>query len=253
MLAVRTPRPALLVFLLGLVVAGLSGCGRDDRITVTPNTHDFGNVRQGEMPTKTFTVTNGTSRVVSVMPQPNCSCFAVPSGRNLKSLDPGASIEVTVMFDSTAKPPGPVQGKYVTFNFDHPTQSKIVVPLEGHIYKVFDLRPDKLQLGRIDGSPRAFAARTITVQPEPGYRVRIAKAVVTPDVFDLATEDAQRGATDVQVSLKRDLRPRPLGAFRAALRLEIEITGPGGATFQQRRQVEILGSWALKPDGTPIR
>lgn len=253
MLAVRTPPLLLLALLVMLALAGLPGCGRDERITVTPTSHDFGNVRQGQMPTKTFTVTNDTSRVVSVMPQPNCSCFAVPSGRNLQSLDPGASIEVTVMFDSTAKPPGPVQGKYVTFNFDHPTQSKIVVPLGGHIYKAFDLRPDKLQLGRIDGSPRAFAPRTITVQPEPGYQVRVTKVVVTPDVFDIATERAQRGATDVQLSLKRDLRPRPLGAFRAKLRLEIEVTDEAGSTFQQRRPVEILGSWALKPDGTPIR
>ncbi|MDF1699662.1 MAG: DUF1573 domain-containing protein [Planctomycetota bacterium] len=231
-----------------------AGCGSgDDQVTVTPGRHDFGRVQQGDKPSKVFTVTNGTSRVVSVMPQPNCSCFAVERGRSLRPLDPGDSMQVTVLFDSTAKPPGPVQGKWVTFNLDHPTQRKVIVPLEGEIYRAYDILPAKVSYGRIDGRPTNHEPRVITLTPQPGYALKVERVVPTPALFETAIRAGQGGATEVLLTLPRDLPARPLGAFRAVVRLEIELTAADGTTFKQRPVLPIEGTWARKADGTPVR
>ncbi len=245
-------RPLAVLACLAAVLC-TAGCGRESGIVVSPRIHDFGRVQQGETPTRTFTITNHTDRVVSVMPQPNCSCFAVPRGRNLEPLDPGESMQVQVLFDSTAKPPGPVQGKWVSFNFDHPTYRQINVPLSGEIYRAFDLRPELISLGRIDGRPKNHEPRTVTIRPEPGYEVKVQRVVINPPIFDHALRPGSRGATEVALTLQKDLRPRPLGAFRANVRLEVEVTAPGGKTFQQRPAVSIQGYWAIKADGTAIK
>ena len=248
-------RRALLLAACLLAATVAAGCGGEKGIVVSPRLYDFGRVRQGEKPTTTFTITNHTDRVVSVMPQPNCSCFAVPRGRNLEPLDPGASMQVEVLFDSTAKPPGPVQGKWISFNFDHPTERQVNVPLSGEIYRAFDLRPELISLGRIDGRPQNHEPRTVTIQPEPGYDVRVTRVVVNPPIFDheVRAGTGGRGATEVRLALQKDLRPRPLGAFRANVRIEVEVTAPGGTTFEQRPAVSIQGYWAIRPDGTAVR
>ncbi len=240
--------PLLLVALLAL-----AGCGHGEGLVeITPKTYDFGRVQQGTLPTATFTIKNGSDRVVSIMPQANCSCFGVERGKSLRPLDPGDSMKVNVIFDTTAKPPGPVQGKYVTFSLDHPKQPSVVVPLKGEIYKSFNLNPAMVNLGRIDGRPRNFEARVVSVTPQSGYTVRLQRVAATPDVFDIETVDTPSGGIDLSLSLRQGGRPRPLGAFRADVRLELELTAPGGKVFQQRPVVKIQGSWAIKPDGSAI-
>lgn len=232
----------------------LAGCGDDPQgIVVTPASYDFGRVEQGHKPEAKLRVTNHTDRVVSVMPQPNCSCFLVERGRSLRPLDPGDSMDVHVMFDTTAKPPGPVQGKFVTFHFDHPTHRKQIVPLQGEIYRSFDLRPQEIDLGRIDGRPRNYEARTITIEPRRGYKVAVKKVVANPDVFTIRTRAGERSAVLLDVALRKDIKPRPLGRFEADLRLELEVTPTGGEPFGQRPRLKIKGSWAIKADGTPVR
>ena len=245
------------LLLLPLVLAAvplLAACGGDDGegIEVSPLIHDFGRVQQGEMPSRTFTITNHTNRVVSVMPQPNCSCFATPRGRSLKPLDPGASMEIEVLFDTTAKPPGPVQGKWVSFNFDHQQYRQRNVPLSGEIYRAWDLRPEKINLGRIDGRPKNHEPRVITIRPEPGYKVKVKKVVTMPPIFDAELKPTDREGTEVHLALQKDLRPRPLGVFKAVVRIEMDVTAPGGKTFEQRPTVNVLGTWAMLSDGTPV-
>lgn len=246
--------PAFLLLLAAALAAlALPGCGgRDGTIRVTPLIHDFGRVRQGEKPLKTFTITNGTDRVISIMPQPNCACFAVPRGRSLEPLDPGASMDVQVMFDSTAKPPGPVQGKWISFNFDHPRQKQINVPLQGEIYRAYEIRPAMLKFGRIDGRPDNHKARVITVRPERGYAVRVDRVVPAPVLFDHEIRPGPEGAVEVHLTLKRGLPPRKLGGFKAFVRVEMTVTSPDGSTFTQRPTLPIEGTWAIKPDGTPL-
>jgi hypothetical protein len=239
---------ARLPLLLGGMLLALAACGGDsDKIVITPAKYDFGRVQQGDIPTMELTVTNGTDRVVSLMPQPNCSCFAVERGRSLQPLDPGTSMKVRVMFDTTAKPPGPVQGKWITFNTDHPVQRGILVPLEGEIYRSFDLRPALLNFGRIDGQPRNYRTRVVSVQPRAGYKVRIKRIVASPDIFTIEDKPGADGALDVSVTLRQDIRPRPLGVFRADVRLELELEGPKGTRFSQHPVVKITGTWMLKP------
>lgn len=243
--------PAALLALLMAVLLG--GCGdAPEGIVVSPLIHDYGRVQQGETPSKTFTITNHTNRVVSVLPQPNCSCFAVPRGRALRPLDPGATLEVEVLFDSTAKPPGPVEGKWISFNFDHPQYRQRNVPLSGEIYRAWDLRPESVNLGLIDGRPKNHEPRVITIRPEPGYEVRVTKVVATPPIFDATLKPISRKGTEVHLALQKKLQPRPLGAFRAVVRIEMEVRAPGGKTFQQRPTVTVLGRWGIKADGTPV-
>ncbi|MDA1193809.1 MAG: DUF1573 domain-containing protein [Planctomycetota bacterium] len=241
--------------LLCLAVAwALCGCGGNDGLVViSPTSFDFGRVQQGDRPTTVLTVTNNSDRVVNLMPQPNCGCFAVERGRSLAPLDPGASMEVRVLFDSTAKPPGPVQGKWVTFHLDHPKQRGIVVPLEGEIFQSYEVRPQALSYQRIDGRDRNYEPRTVTVHPRSGYVLAVQRVVCSPDVFDVEQRTGTQGATDIVLTLRRTVAPRPLGAFRADIRLELELTPPGGEPFTQRPIVEVTGFWALKPDGTALR
>ena len=244
------PRTCSLL-LVGLFA--LAGCGTSDGIVeISPLSYDFGRVQQGALPTATFTIKNGSNRVVSIMPQANCSCFAVERGKSLRPLDPGDSMDVKVIFDTTAKPPGPVQGKYITFSIDHPEQPSVVVPLKGEIYKSFNISPAMINLGRIDGRPRNYEPRVVSVRPQSGYKVRLKRMAATPDVFDVKTVDSPSGGFDVSLQLRQGGRPRPLGAFRADVRLELELTAPGGKVFAQRPVVKIQGSWALKADGSRI-
>ena len=246
----------VLWLILSVLIAGLAVVvglrllgGPQDGVTVEPGRYDFGRVMQGETPTAVLTVTNHSDRVVSLMPQPNCGCFAVEHGKSLSPLDPGASMQVHILFDTSKKAPGPVQGKWITFNTDHPDHRGVVVPLEGEIFRAYELRPDKLNLGRIDGRPRNFEPRVLHLTPMSDYHVRVAKVVSTPEVFDVELRDLPHGAVDIALTLRRGQR-RAVGVFRADVRLELELTAPGGVRAEERPVVVVEGFWSIPPDGS---
>jgi hypothetical protein len=234
--------------ILWIVGSRLLG-GRSQLVTIEPARYDFGRVMQGQIPKATLTVTNHSDRVVSVMPQPNCSCFAVERGKSLEPLDPGRSMRVHVIFDTTSKPPGPVRGKWITFHLDLPGQAGIIVPLSGEIYRSYDLRPSALNLGFIDGRPRNFEPRVLHLTPMSGYEMHLQRVVSTPDVFDVKQAPGPSGGLDVSLALRKGLA-RAKGRFLADVRLELQLKAPGGGLVEEHPVVKVQGFWALDP---PVR
>ncbi len=233
------PMAALTVaFLLPL----LGGCGDNTPlIEITPRKHDFGRVLQGELPEVEFHITNHSDQTVGFKAQPNCSCFA--AAQTLRPLDPGQSQTFRVMFDSTAKPPGPVKSKWITIHTDLPHTDPILVPLEGEIYRAYNLTPTSFNLGRIDGRPANYEPRTIRVRPSSGYRVIEVKAVANPPIFAVKTSPRGSGGFDVVISIPRDLT-RPVGLLRGHVRLDLHLESPDHTTLRQSTKVEFQGFWS---------
>lgn len=227
------------------LVALTSACGDKPRaIEVDPGSYDFGRVMQGNMPEFAFTLTNHSNRTVGFKAVPNCACFAAAQG--MRPLDPGQSQQFRVLFDTT-KLMGLVQGKWITIHTDHPDMPRIVVPLEGEIYRAFSVTPESFRLGVIDGRPANYEPRVIRVRPESGYTVRLERSVVNPGgVLAFKTVPQPSGGFDVEVSIPRDVR-RPGGAFNPQVRLELALTAPGGQGMRQSVTVQFSGLWSLKP------
>ncbi len=222
--------------------AVLAACGNDTPlIEVSPSTYDFGAVLQGEMPEVVFTLTNHSDRTVGFKATPNCSCFATAQG--LRPLEPGQSQTFQVLFDTTAKPPGPVKGKWITIHTDSPDVPGMVLPLEGEIFRAYDIAPTSFNMGRIDGRPANFDARVIRIRPQSGYQVRLQRAVANPPLFKMVETPHDGGGFDVNVSIPRDMK-RPRGHFRAVVRLELDLTTPDGKPLKLSDKVTLQGLWA---------
>ena len=223
----------------------LLGCGGQAApIVVTPSTYDFGRVLKGDQPDHVFQLTNHSDRVVSFKAQPNCACFAVAQG--LRPLDPGQSLEFRVLFDTTALPAQKVKSKYITIHTDHPDVSGIVVPLQGEIYRAYTLGPDHFPLGKIDGRARNYEARTVNIRPLEGHTVRFLGSFQMPPIFDVETIRRPKGGLDVHIALQEEAR-RPLGPFRAKIRLDLEVVSEAGAVRKEERIIELQGLWVLRP------
>ncbi|MDJ0522063.1 MAG: DUF1573 domain-containing protein [Planctomycetota bacterium] len=229
------------ISLLALLV---SACGGPpELIQVTPSKHDFGRVMQGETREISFKVKNNGERTVAFKAVPNCACLAVAHG--LRPLDPGQTQEFHVLLD-TAHLTGPVQGKWVTLNTDHPGVPGVVIPIEGEIFEAFTLQPKSFRFGTIDGRPANYEARVIRVRPMSDYTIGLARAVSVPDVLATKVIPHASGGFDVHVSIPRDVR-RPIGPFRAHVRLEMVLTAPSGTEIKLSRKATFDGVWRLRP------
>lgn len=222
----------------------LGACGdKPALIEVSPAKHDFGRVMQGETREFAFTLKNHSDRTVGFKAVPNCACFAVAHG--LRPLDPGQSQQFHVLLDST-RITGLVKGKWITLHTDHADMPQVVVPLEGEVFEAFTLTPESFRLGNIDGRPANYEPRVIRVRPQSGYTLRVERAVPVPAVLACKVVPAAPGGFDVEVSIPRDIR-RPIGPFRARVRLELALTAPSGAEIKLSRHVDFGGAWRLKP------
>jgi len=240
----RYPPRCLALPLTCALLLLLGGCGNDKPlIEVTPKRHDFGRVLQGEMPEIEFRITNHSEQTVSFKAQPNCSCFAAP--QTLRPLDPGQSQTFRVMFDSTAKPPGPVKSKWVSVHTDLPHSEPIIVPLEGEIYRTYDITPTSLNLGRIDGRKANHEPRILRVRPTSGYRVIEAKAIANPPIFTFKTTPHRSHGYDVSATIPESLI-RPLGLVRGRIRVDLRLEAPDGTILRQNAKVDFEGFWSKK-------
>lgn len=237
------------LFLLCTTILGISvlasGCGEKTQVVVvSPTTYDFGRVLKGQQPDHPFTLTNNSDRIVKFKAQPNCACFAVAQG--LRPLDPGQSLEFRVLFDTTALPPQEVKGKWITIHTDHPDVGGIVVPLEGEIYRAYTFSPETFTLGRITGEPRNYQAKVVHIRPLEEHTLKVLGNFQMPAVFDVEVKPVKAGGIDVHIALKKDAR-RPIGPFRAKIRLDLEVTARDGEVRKEERIVDLQGFWSLKP------
>jgi hypothetical protein len=235
-------RTVLFAALLLAAALPAAGCGEDKPlIEVSPATHDFGRVLKGQLPEFGFTLTNNSTRVVAFKAQPNCSCFAVAQG--LAPLDPGQSRRFQVLFDTTALPAQRVKGKWIRIHTDHPDMEEIVVPLEGEIYRVYEIRPSSFNLGRIDGRPENHKARVVQVRTLEGHEVELTGSFAMPPIFDIVAVPQEGGGINVEVTLRESAR-RAIGVFRAQIRLELRLTAPDGKVSEDKPILKLQGLWS---------
>lgn len=96
----KFPAPLILI-LISLFSFGQSQQGPS--ITWDKNTHDFGDIIQGEKVAYTFKFTNtGSEPLVITNVEVTCGC-TTPKGWPRDPINPGGKGEITVQFDSTHK------------------------------------------------------------------------------------------------------------------------------------------------------
>ena len=235
-------RTFLLAVLLAATTLPAAGCGGDKPlIEVSPATFDFGRVLKGQMPEHEFTLTNNSSRVVTFKAQPNCSCFAVAQG--LSPLDPGQSRAFSVLFDTTALPAQKVRGKWIRIHTDHPKLSELLIPLEGEIYRVYEMQPPAFDLGRIDGRPKNYEPRIVTLRTLEGYEVEMKGFFAVPPVFDIKALPQEGGGINLAVTLQKQTE-RPNGVFTAQIRLDLRLTAPDGQFMDEKPILKMRGLWS---------
>src|SRR5690606_31163244 len=87
----------LLVLTTGIVLAQSS-----PKIIVQPTEYDFGDIKQGTIAKKTFTIMNdGTDVLQITQVRASCGCTAVKPGKT--ELQPGESTELNVEFNSEGR------------------------------------------------------------------------------------------------------------------------------------------------------
>jgi hypothetical protein len=229
-----------------LLALALSGCGGgDDLLTLSETTYDFGEVLQGDTRKHTITLTNNSDRVVGFRARANCACLGV--AQTLKPLDPGASQGLTVIFTTVKLPAGRVRGKYITVTTDHPDVPSLRIQLQGNVYRAYDMRPRRFEVGRIEGKPADHEPRTVVIRALEGRTIRLAGATqMPPDLYDITQEPLEPGGLTLTLALRRDAR-RPQGAYVAHVRLDLEIVAPDGSVRHDAPLVEFKGFWALPP------
>ena len=168
-----------------------------------------------------------------------------PSAKAARRDPRAVAREFHALLDST-RITGLVKGKWITLHTDHPDMPQVVVPLEGEIFEAFTLTPESFRFGTIDGRPANYEPRVIRVRPQSGYAIRLERAVAVPAILATKVIPLEAGGFDVAVSIPRDIR-RPIGPFRARIRLELALTAPEGAEMKLSRHVDFAGAWRLKP------
>ena len=103
----------------------------EPRLALEPQSHDFGRVRQGRLLRRTFTLSNfGSSELRLESIQGDCTCLRI-EGPQQRSLAPGQSTTVVVVFGSR-RYDGRVQRK-LTVRSNDPVRPTLEVPVEATV------------------------------------------------------------------------------------------------------------------------
>jgi hypothetical protein len=228
----------------------LPGCGdADSALVLEPGRHDFGRVLWGSRSEARFTLTNHSDRTVAIRPKVNCGCFALAAGWR-PALAPGESTECVVLYSSGAVPAGPLKGKFLVIESDHPDARERLAPLVGESFLAFELAPSEISYGRIDGRPENYEPRTIRLTPLRGYQVRLRGVTAAPPDFFTITERTEGDAIVLDVRLLKSAHRKQGTVFSAQLRISWEATTPEGEAIHNDSSVNLKGLWSL-PDPPP--
>lgn len=111
----------ILIFTLMIVLFG-SVILAQPKIESKENSYDFGNIKQGDVVSHNFVLTNvGTEKLVITKVRASCGCTAAAPDK--KELEPGESTSVKVTFDSHGRKG--VQKKYVYIFSNDPEQKQL--------------------------------------------------------------------------------------------------------------------------------
>jgi hypothetical protein len=116
----------LAFFLSSLTLAQLV----QPRLLVQPTVHDFGNIKQGEMVSHTFVVTNGGGDLLTITNvRASCGCTAAKPDKN--ELIPGESTNIKVSFNSAGRQGR--QNKTVKIFSNDPENPEVSLTIKGTV------------------------------------------------------------------------------------------------------------------------
>jgi len=240
------PLPSCALVLATLLASlCLSACGGSESgLGISPGEFDFGRVLWGTRGEARFTVTNRSDRTVAIRPRVNCGCFALATGWR-PALAPGESTECVVLYSSGAVPAGPLKGKFLVVETDHPDARELLAPLLGESYRAFELTPSEVMLGRIDGRAGNYEPHLLRLTPLAGHQVRVVRTSAAPPDFFRITERREGDATIFEVRLLESAH-RPTGTLlHAQVKISVELTGADGSSSREDSLVTLKGLWAL--------
>lgn len=126
----------LAFFLSSLTLAQLF----QPRLLVQPALHDFGNIKQGELVSHTFIVTNGGSDLLKITNvTATCGCTAAKPEKN--ELIPGESTNINVTFNSAGRQGK--QNKTVKIFTNDPENPEVSLTITGNVILTDNISEDR--------------------------------------------------------------------------------------------------------------
>jgi len=223
--------------MLPLLVLGIGGAGlgawrllHRDRpwgaLEAIPSPIDFGDVPWLERTDTTVTIRNRSDHRVLLATTPTftCSCFSLGKPLATFSLDPGASIELKILFATELGTAGRFH-KTMSVRSDDPEVPELKVPVIGRITDFRSVDPRQVALGVVPAAGPAVE-RIVEVRGGHGWRVKATEARSSDARLTVGVRDVA-GGSDVDVRTVVGAKPGRIGA---QLQLTLEVTGEDGAT-----------------------
>jgi hypothetical protein len=196
---------------------------RSDVLRVDPQKVDFGEITQGEMVAKILSVKNPSGHKVTLNVGKSCGCTSIQP-RDYE-LGPGASTDVQVVLDATAKNGAFTEAVYVSTAEDK--SSSLVVEIVGSVKRVLEIIPDRISFGEL--RHRSAARANIELYTLDSKTLSIRAVTTRENALVAETYQLSPNQAVVSVSLPQAAKPGPIRDI-----VQIAVESP----FE--RNVEIL-------------
>ena len=235
----------LLLLALGLLGAGLGAWRLLHRerpwgaLEAIPNPVDFGDVPWLERRDIQVTIRNRSDHRVLLATTPtfNCSCFSLGTPLSTFSLDPGASVELKILFATELGTAGRFH-KTIFVRSDDPEVPELKVPVIGRITDFRSVDPRQVTLGVVPAAGPAVE-RVVQVRGGHGWRVKATGAKSSDARLTAEVKEVPEGA-DVVVRTVVGAKPGRIGA---QIQVTLEVTGDDGATRTHTETVWATGDF----------
>jgi hypothetical protein len=240
----RIPPPAALrIAALALVLLG-AGCEKDSAtggaLEVTPDPIDFGEVRWGDVAEREIRIRNRSARAVTLKdPELDCPCFTIARPPDTSRLDPGRSITLTVVLRS-ALAKGGLTSKTLALRSDDPVRPKVDVPVLARVRPVRTIEPQTVDFGLVDAGGDA-TERIVRVRGQRGFRVRVARAALSPQDRPLDVEVRPAGDGGQGNDLVLRARKGGKGLLSGQVSLDLVVTDDAGVERTYQEAVWVQG------------
>ncbi len=158
------------------------------RIAVQPSVFDFGEVWEGADAKGEFTIRNTGTEPLEIVAKSSCGC-TVPSAPK-SPLPPGESTKITISYATSHVGPA---NKKVMLESNDPTNPLVVIPVKGHVKRLFKATPTSRIYFR-DLSPDEVASQSIVMenQYDEPIKLRVADDQDT-GYFDVKVKELEPG------------------------------------------------------------
>jgi copper(I)-binding protein len=166
-------------------------------IVVTSPAYNFGSVEQGKKIEHTFSFTNAGDEALNVG-KITSSCGCTAASVSSKSIPPGKTGEIRVVFDSTNFS-GPIK-KTVTFETNDPKKNNGTLTLSGTVAEVLSVRPTQLSVPALKAGAKKEVTVTIRNSGEKDVAI-ISVSSQTPQIYAAAKGKTVKPGQSLEISI----------------------------------------------------